>query len=103
MVFSIVSAVALGVAGVYMLLSGKYAVTRRMALIPLAMAAMEIAMCGVLDWGMFPVLTAVLVACRLTVLVCCNRVLKRMRPWSVTVAAVVRCGVASPRPPRRSA
>ena len=77
MIFSVISAVVLGVTGVYMLLSGKYAITRRMALIPLAMAAMETAMCGALDWGMFPALTAVLVLCRLTVLFCCHRVLKK--------------------------
>ena len=77
MIFSVISAVLLGVTGVYMTISGKYAITRRMAWIPFAMAAMEIAMCGALDWGMFPVLTAVLTACRLTVLFCCNRVLKR--------------------------
>ena len=77
MVFSVISAAVLGATGVYMLLSGKYAVTRRMAFIPFAMAAMEVAMCGALDWGMFPVLTAVLTACRLTVLFCCSRVLKK--------------------------
>ena len=77
MVFSVISAVVLGVAGVYMMMSGKYAVTRRMAWIPLSMAAMEVVMCGVLDWGMFPALTAVLLLCRVTVLFCCQRVLKR--------------------------
>ena len=77
MIFGVISAVVLGVTGVYMILNGKYASTRRMAWIPLAMTAMEISMCGVLDWGMFPVLTVILVACRLTVLFCCSRVLKK--------------------------
>ena len=77
MVLSVLAAAVLAATGAYMLISGRYAATRRMAWIPFAMAAMELAMCGALDLGAYPVLTTILMACRLTVLVCCNRVLKR--------------------------
>jgi len=76
MLWSVIAAAVLGATGLHMIFSGKYATTRRMSWIPFAMAAMELAMCGALDLAAYPVLTAILMVCRLTVLVCCYRVLK---------------------------
>lgn len=72
MAFSVIAAAVFGAVSLYMLVAAKCAVTRRMAWIPLSMAAMELAMCGVLAMGEYPVLTAILMLCRVTVLVCCT-------------------------------
>lgn len=77
MILSVVTATVFGVVGLYMVINGKYAFTRKMSWIPLSMAAMELAMCGALELWRFPVLTAILMACRLTVIFCCRGVLKR--------------------------
>lgn len=77
MIFSVVTAAVFGAVSLYMITAAKYTVTRRMAWIPLSMAAMELAMCGVLAMGDYPVLTAVLMLCRLTVLTCCTLSMKR--------------------------
>lgn len=77
MVLSILSAVLLATTGCYMIFNGRYAASRRMSWIPLAMAAMELAMCGTLDVTAYPLLTAILMLSRTTVLFCCHRVLKR--------------------------
>ncbi|MBR2338362.1 MAG: hypothetical protein IKA63_02720 [Clostridia bacterium] len=77
MVLSILAAAVLAATGCYMIINGRYAATRRMSWIPLAMAAMELAMCGALDLTAYPLLTAILMLCRVTVLFCCHRVLKR--------------------------
>ncbi len=77
MVFSVVTAAVFGAVSLYMLVAAKCTVTRRMAWIPLSMAAMELAMCGVLAMGEYPVLTVILMLCRLTVLACCALSMKR--------------------------
>ncbi len=77
MVFSVVTAAVFGAVSLYMMIAAKCTITRRMAWIPLSMAAMELAMCGVLAMGEYPVLTAVLMLCRLTVLACCTLSMKR--------------------------
>ena len=76
MITTIIAATVLAVVGVYMLLFGHTTFTRRMAWVPLTMTMMELAMFGALDWAAFPILTAILVLCRLTVVLCCHRVLK---------------------------
>ncbi len=76
MIWSVIAATVFGATGLYMIMSGRYASTRRMSWIPFAMGTMELAMCGALDVTAYPILTAILMACRLTVLFCCNRVLK---------------------------
>ena len=77
MIFSVVTAAVFGAVSLYMMVAAKCTVTRRMAWIPLSMAAMELAMCGVLAMGDYPVLTVVLMLCRLTVLTCCTLSMKR--------------------------
>ena len=77
MVFSVIAAAVFATAGLYMVTAAKFTVTRRMAWIPLSMAAMELAMCGVLAMGDYPVLTVILMACRCTVLTCCSISMKR--------------------------
>ena len=76
MVWSVIAAAVFGAAGLYMVCSAQYRVTRRMAGIPLLMAVMELCMCGALDVGAYPVLTAILFTCRLTVLGCCYGALR---------------------------
>ncbi|MBR5540502.1 MAG: hypothetical protein IKU56_03900 [Clostridia bacterium] len=77
MIFSVVAAAVFGAVSLYMITAAKCTVTHRMAWIPLSMAAMELAMCDVLEMGEYPVLTAVLMLCRLTVLACCALSMKR--------------------------
>ena len=77
MLLSIVSAVLLAAYALNMLSKGHNTVSRRMAWIPAAMSAMEMAMCGVLLVWDYPVLTLLLVLCRVTVLGCCATALKR--------------------------
>lgn len=76
MIVSVIAATVLGATGLYMVFSGKYASTRKLSWIPFAMAAMELAMCGALDLAVYPVLTAILMACRFTVLFSCHRIMK---------------------------
>lgn len=77
MVLSVITATVFGVVGLYMVVNGTYSFTRKMSWIPFAMAAMELAMCGALELLRYPVLTVILMACRLTVVLCCRGVLKR--------------------------
>ncbi|MBQ9964216.1 MAG: hypothetical protein IJP14_03765 [Clostridia bacterium] len=77
MVFSVIAAAVFATAGLYMITAAKFTVTRRMAWIPLSMAAMELAMCGILAMGEYPILTVILMACRATVLTCCSISMKR--------------------------
>ncbi len=77
MIFSVVVAAVFGAISLYMITAAQYSVTRKMAWIPLSMAAMELAMGGALLWWEYPVLTAVLMLCRMTVLTCCVVSMKR--------------------------
>ncbi len=77
MVFSVIASAVFGAVSLYMMTAAKFTVTRRMAWIPLSMAAMELAMCGILAMGEYPVLTVILMACRATVLTCCGLSMKR--------------------------
>ena len=77
MILSVVVAAVFGAVSLYMITAAKYTVTRRMGWIPLSMSMMELAMCGVLAMGEYPVLTVILMLCRLTVLTCCTLSMKR--------------------------
>lgn len=77
MVFAVVVAAVFGAISLYMMMAARFSVTRKMAWIPLSMAVMELAMSGLLLWGEYPVLNAILVLCRLTVLSCCVVSMKR--------------------------
>lgn len=77
MVFSVIAAAVFGAASLYMITAAKNTVTRRMSWIPLSMAAIELAMCGALAMWDFPILTVILMACRVTVLACCALAMKR--------------------------
>ncbi len=77
MILNVLFSAALTTAGLYMILNGKAAATRRMSWIPLSMAAMELAMFGALPVLEYPIITVVLLACRVTVLTCCAKALKR--------------------------
>lgn len=77
MTLSVVTAAIFGAVSLYMMVAAKCAVTRYMAWIPLSMAAIEVAMCGMLALGEYPVLTIVLMGCRATVLTCCSLAMKR--------------------------
>lgn len=77
MVFSAIAAAVFGAISLYMMSAARYSVTRKMAWIPLSMAAMEIAMAGALLWLEYPILTVILMGCRLTVFSCCVVSLKR--------------------------
>ena len=71
MILSLCSIAAMAGLFLYMFNKAKFARTRRMALLPLAGGVMEGIAAGALTPGLFPVLTAVLVVLRLTILLCC--------------------------------
>lgn len=77
MVLSVVTAAVFGAVSLYMMVAAKYTATRYMAWVSLSMAAIEVAMCGLLVPGEYPVLTVVLMGCRATVLMCCSLAMKR--------------------------
>lgn len=77
MLLSFVAAVLFAAFALNMMLKGRRTLSRRMAWIPMAMSAMEMAMCGVLLVWDYPILTLILMACRVTVLACCGIALKR--------------------------
>ncbi len=77
MLLSIVSAVLLAAYALNMLMKPHKTLSHRMAWIPASMAAFEMAMCGVLLVWDHPVLTLLMIACRVTVLGCCATALKR--------------------------
>lgn len=77
MLLSMISAAALGFMAVHMLRKATLASTRRVALVAAAMFLIEVAATGLLSVTQFPVLTAILVAMRLTVLLCCVKALRR--------------------------
>ncbi len=77
MILSVITATVFGAIGLYMVMSGRYAVTRRLSWIPFTVAAMELALCGALNIAAYPILSVILFACRITILVCCHRIVKR--------------------------
>lgn len=77
MILSIISAVAMVLMTVSMLVRSHRVQTCRMALLPLTAACMEIFTAGYFSPAAFPWLTLALVALRLSLLGCCARVLQR--------------------------
>lgn len=77
MIGSVTAAVIFAAVALNMAMKNRKTLSHRMAWIPGSMAAMEIAMCDALMVWEYPVLTLILMACRVTVLCCCSLVLKR--------------------------
>lgn len=77
MVWSIMAAALFAAVAFNMATKGRKTLSHRMAWIPGSMAAMELAMCGALLIWEYPVLTLILMACRVTVLTCCSLALKK--------------------------
>lgn len=77
MLFSIASAVVFATIALYMVMKGRKTLSFRMAWIPAVLSAMEFALCGALAMGEYPVLTAILMVCRITVFSCCSLAMKK--------------------------
>ncbi len=77
MIFSLTAAVAFAAVAFMMAAKDRTTLSHRMAWIPGAMAAMELAMAGALLMGEYPVLTLILMVCRFTVFGCCTLAMKR--------------------------
>lgn len=77
MIFGLTAAVAFATVAFMMAAKERTTLSHRMAWIPGTMAAMELAMAGALLMGDYPVLTLILMACRLTVFACCTLAMKR--------------------------
>lgn len=77
MFLSLLAAALFAVVSLNMMAKERKTLSRRMAWIPGVMAAMELAMCGALLLWEYPILTVILMACRLTVLACCSLALKK--------------------------
>lgn len=71
MLLSVFSVVMMTLMFLYMMNKAHFAPTRRMSLIPLACAAIELFTTGLLTPVLFPVLTAVLVVLRAVILLSC--------------------------------
>ena len=114
MIMAVIIAAVFGAISLYMMMTARYAVTRKMVWIPLSMAAIELAMGGALLWWAYPVLTVILVACRLTVLTCCVAAIKkdaamarnrrrRREVWRYVTAELAREAKAVPLSAKRCA
>lgn len=79
MAISLVSIVAMVGVFLWMIHKAKLASTRRMALLPLCCAAMEVLAAGILSPSSFPLLTVILIAMRTVILVCCVCAVRRDR------------------------
>lgn len=77
MMFGVIVAVVFGAMTLYMATKEHRTVAYRMAWIPGVMAVMELAVCGIVFTAVPLVIEAVLVLCRITVLVCCSLALKK--------------------------
>lgn len=71
MAISVISIVAMVGMFLFMINKAKLASTRRMALLPLCCAGMELLAAGLLTPKLFPLLTLILVAMRIAILLCC--------------------------------
>ncbi|MDD2362296.1 MAG: hypothetical protein PHH84_04975 [Oscillospiraceae bacterium] len=71
MFINVLSLVAMIVAFLYMMLKARYARTRRLAMVPLACAVVELSVTGLLTPSLFPALTAVLIILKGIILSCC--------------------------------
>lgn len=77
MILSFAAAVVFAVVALKMAMKEKGTLSHRMAWIPGVMASTELAMFGLLAVWEYPVLTLVLMACRITVLTCCSLAMKK--------------------------
>lgn len=74
---NLVSVLVMGMTFLYMLNKAHFAQTRRLALVPLGFCAVDMLCAGAVAFGAFPVITAMLIALRLTVLLCCAAAMRR--------------------------
>ncbi|MGN0172154.1 MAG: hypothetical protein ACI39E_05165 [Acutalibacteraceae bacterium] len=79
MIISIVSIAALSVTALYMFVRARFMATRRVAGVALGMAVCETAMAGLLSGVTNPTVMGLLIAARVTVLVCCVLAMRRDR------------------------
>ncbi len=77
MVGSMINVAVMVLLFAYMVLKAQRAETRRLAMVPLGVAAVELLVSGLLTASMHPVLTAILVAMRLVILGCCVAAMRR--------------------------
>lgn len=77
MLLSLINILVMGALFVYMVSKAQFAVTRRMALIPLCVCAVEMLVFGLLQAELFPVLTAVLTVLRGVMVLCCVTAMRR--------------------------
>ena len=111
MLWSSLNVVAMTILFVYMVNRAKCAETRKLALVPLATAAVELLTAGLLRPGLYPALTAVLIAMRLVIIGCCvaalrrdatmarNRARRRARARRIAAVEAPRLRVV-PKPPQ---
>lgn len=74
---NVINVVIMGVLCAYMVKKAQFRTARRMALIPLGICLTDVLAFGLLKAELFPVLTLILAALRLTVVLCCNVALRR--------------------------
>lgn len=94
MSISIISLLAMTGMFLWMFRRAKFASTRRMALLPLCCAGMEVMAAGMLTPGLFPLLTFLLIFLRITILLCCVGAMKRDAAMAVHRARRLRAALA---------
>lgn len=77
MTLNIINVVIMSVMFLYMINKAKFARARRMSLIPLGCAFIELMTAGLLSPALFPLLTGALIALRSLILFCCALEMKR--------------------------
>ena len=77
MTFYVIVAAVFGAMTLYMAAKERRTLAYRMAWIPGVMAMMELAVCGVVFTAVPLMLEVVLMACRVTVLLCCGLAIKK--------------------------
>ena len=77
MVWSMLHVVGMGILFVYTLGRAKRAETRRLALVPLGVIAVELTVAGMLSASLYPVLTGILAVTRLVIAGCCVAAVRR--------------------------
>lgn len=77
MTFYVIVAAVFGAMTLYMAAKERRTLAYRMAWIPGVMAMMELAVCGVVFTAVPLMLEVVLMACRVTVLLCCSLAVKK--------------------------
>lgn len=95
MLWSSLNVVVMTILFMYMVNKAKCAETRKLALVPLATAAVELLAAGLLRPGLYPALTALLIAMRLVIIGCCVAALRRDAAMAKSRARRARPGPAS--------